>query len=199
MLQDLPAGEAAQAAAPEQAVNRGQPIPGYNNTLDAFYGNMCADIEYPRTFPAFLAIDRYAAAGSEFGPYPWWSNAPCATWPVNEDRYTGPWLTRTSAPVLVVGNKYDPVTDLAGARAVSRLLIGSRLLTYEGWGHTALPQSQCAIEHVIAYLGDQVLPPRGAVCPAPPSPFGAIVARSAEVHSGIVAPTPSWQLDPAGE
>lgn len=199
VLQDDPAGAAAQAAALEEAVPRGQPIPGYNNMGDALYGNMCADIEYPRTFAAFVALDRYAAAGSEFGPYPWWSNAPCATWPVNEDRYTGPWLTRTSAPVLVVGNKYDPVTDLAGARAVSRLLIGSRLLTYEGWGHTALPQSQCAIEHVIAYLGDQVLPPRGAVCPAPPSPFGAIVARSAEVHSGIVAPTPSWQLDPAGE
>ncbi len=52
-----------------------------------------------------------------FGPYWWWFNAGCADWPVARDRYAGPWTARTSAPVLVVGNYFDGVTDYAGAQA----------------------------------------------------------------------------------
>jgi hypothetical protein len=43
----------------------------YNNGLDAYYGNQCADAEYPDSFKRFLAIDAYARAGSRFGPF-WW-------------------------------------------------------------------------------------------------------------------------------
>ena len=106
----------------------------YDNGFDAYYGNQCADTEYPRTLAAFSAIGRYAEAGSRFGPYWWWFNAPCANWPTAPDRYVGPWTARTSAPVLVVGNYFDGVTDYAGAQASARLLRNSRLLSYAGGG-----------------------------------------------------------------
>jgi pimeloyl-ACP methyl ester carboxylesterase len=92
----------------------------YPNGLDAYFGNQCADSEYPATFEQFRAIDRHARAGSRFGPYWWWFNNGCTDWPVADDRYAGPWTVRTSAPVLVVGNHFDGVTDYAGAQATSR-------------------------------------------------------------------------------
>ncbi|SDF77867.1 alpha/beta hydrolase fold [Lentzea fradiae] len=145
--------------------------PDYPNGFDSYNGNACADIEYPSTLGAYRSISRYAEAGSEFGPAWWWANAACADWPVNADRYTGPWHTRTSAPVLVVGNHFDGVTDFRGAQAVHRQLAGSRLLAYAGWGHTAYAVSQCATEHTNAYLLHGTLPPAGTVCPANPNPF----------------------------
>ena len=109
----------------------------------------------------------------------WWFNAGCANWPVNRDRYVGPWSTRTSAPVLVVGNFFDGVTDYAGAEASARLLRNSRLLTYAGWGHTAYGRSACVTDYVDAYLLDGSLPARGTVCPANPNPFLPSAARTA--------------------
>jgi pimeloyl-ACP methyl ester carboxylesterase len=145
--------------------------PVYDNFFDANLGNMCADIEFPRTFGAYRAVSRYAAAGSEFGPYWWWSSSACSDWPVNEDRYTGPWRAQTSAPVLVVGTYYDGSTDFAGAQAVAQQLPNSRLLSYAGWGHIAYRRSQCAVDYIHAYLLNGTLPAVGTVCPANPNPF----------------------------
>ena len=152
--------------------------PDYDNGFDAYNGNVCADIEYPRDFGTYRAIGRYAEAGSEFGPSWWWSNAACANWPTNHDRYAGPWRTRTSAPVLVVGNHFDGVTDFRGAQAANRQLAGSRLLAYAGWGHTAYGLSKCASDHTDAYLLNVTLPAVGTVCPANPNPFLPTAARS---------------------
>jgi pimeloyl-ACP methyl ester carboxylesterase len=154
----------------------------YDNGLDAFHGNHCADAQYPSTFPVWRAVDIYAAAGSRFGPLWWWSNAGCAAWPVNNDRYVGPWTARTSAPVLVVGNFFDGVTDYAGAVASARLLRNSRLLSYAGWGHTAYGRSACATAYIDDYLLTGALPRRGTVCPANPNPF--LVSRAARAATG---------------
>ncbi|MET9229338.1 alpha/beta hydrolase [Lentzea sp. NPDC003310] len=152
--------------------------PDYPNGFDAYNGNVCADIEFPRDFAAYRATARYAEAGSEFGPFWWWSNAACANWPVNPDRYAGPWRTRTNAPVLVVGNYFDGVTDFRGAQAANRLIGGSRLLAYAGWGHTAYGVSKCATDHTNAYLLNGTLPAVGTVCPANPNPFLPSVAAA---------------------
>ena len=132
---------------------------GLHNGLDAYFGNQCADTEYPGSFAEFRAIDRYARAGSRFGPYWWRFNNGCTDWPVAKDRYAGPWRTRTSHPVLVVGNYFDGVTDYAGAEASNRLLKESRLLSYAGWGHTAYGGSECTTEYINAYLLTRSLPP----------------------------------------
>ena len=45
---------------------------------------------------------------------------------------------RTANPVLVIGNTFDPATPLRGAVAMDRALARARLLTLDGYGHTAL-------------------------------------------------------------
>jgi pimeloyl-ACP methyl ester carboxylesterase len=168
----------------------------YDNGFDAYYGNQCADTEYPSNFFEFRAIDAYARAGSRFGPYWWWGNNGCTAWPVAEDRYVGPWTVRTSAPVLVVGNFFDGVTDYAGARASSRLLENSRLLSYAGWGHTAYDRSECTTDFIDAYLLDGTLPPAGTICPANPNPFLEAAAPSATADAPTAGLPPSWLLRP---
>jgi len=160
----------------------------YDNGLDAFYGTMCADAEFPETFAEFRRVGAYAKRGSFFGPLFWWQNTPCARWPVSPDRYAGPWSACTSAPALVVGNLYDGITGYEGAVASSAFLTGSRLLTYAGWGHTAFGRSACVTEYVVAYLLDGSLPPEGTVCPANPNPFVAATpaARAASASASRV-------------
>jgi pimeloyl-ACP methyl ester carboxylesterase len=202
-LADAVLGDGGQRAAAEAAtvrlalVERLTP-PGheadYDNGLDAYFGNQCADTEYPSSYLAFRIIDLYAAAGSRFGPNWWWFNNGCAGWPVNHDRYVGPWSARTSAPVLVVGNFFDGVTAYTGAQASARLLPNSRLLSYAGWGHTAYPRSACVVAHVNAYLLNRTLPPLGTVCPANPNPFIASVARAAARTSPLVGLPAAWQF-----
>ena len=168
----------------------------YDNGFDGYFGNQCADTEYPGSFAEFRVIDAYARAGSRFGPYWWWFNNGCTDWPVAEDRYVGPWETRTSKPVLVVGNYFDGVTAYTGARAVNQQLANSRLLSYAGWGHTAYGRSDCTTAHIDAYLVDGTLPRAGTVCPANPNPFLSPPAALAAPSQHIAGAPPSWLLRP---
>ena len=145
----------------------------YDNSLDAFYGNHCSDAGYPTSFDWYAAIGKYAEAGSFAGPSWWWNTSACAAWPTAKNRYTGSWKTTTSAPVLVIGNYFDPSTNYAGAVTTSRQLRNSRLLSYAGWGHTVAfsGRSQCADDYVTAYLIGGDLPAPGTVCPAAANPF----------------------------
>jgi pimeloyl-ACP methyl ester carboxylesterase len=70
----------------------------------------------------------------------------CLAWPARaQDRYTGPWSAPTRAPILLVNNRFDPATPHQNAVAMNRILPRSRLLTVNGWGHTALQsRSACA-------------------------------------------------------
>ena len=176
--------EAARQALQERLKQAAPARQAYDNFFEAYYGNQCADTEYPRSFLAFNLIGAYAESGSMFGPYWWWGNAGCANWPLSSDRYAGPWSARTSAPVLVVGNFFDGVTDYKGAVASSQLLKNSRLLSYAGWGHTAFGRSDCVTDYVVGYLIDRTLPPRGTVCPANPNPF----LPSSQLRRDRVAP-----------
>ena len=150
-----------QAPAPEAS---------YPNGFDASYGVSCADTQFPSQFDTYRAVGNWVERGSQIAPRFWWWNAGCANWPTAPDRYVGPWTARTSAPVLVVGNHYDPITYYAWAQATARLLPNSRLLTYAGGGHLAYPRSDCIQAHVNQYLLTGALPPKGTVCPAP-NPF----------------------------
>ena len=199
-LADAVLGDAAAAreAAELRALleERTKPPPAsevYDNWFEAYFGNQCADSEYPPSFAQFRATARFAERNSRFGPFWWWNNASCATWPTSPDRYTGPWTARTSAPVLVVGNYFDPATDYAGAVASDALLGNSRLLSYAGWGHTAFGRSDCVTRFVVGYLLDGSLPKSGTQCPANPNPFRTASARVA-APAPLVGLPPAWQL-----
>jgi pimeloyl-ACP methyl ester carboxylesterase len=168
----------------------------YDNGFDGYFGNQCADTQYPFSFLGFRIVDAYARAGSRFGPYWWWFNNGCTDWPVAADRYAGPWETRTSRPVLVVGNYFDGVTAYSGAQAVNDQLANSRLLSYAGWGHTAYGRNACTAAHVDAYLVDGKLPPPRTVCRANPNPFLQPPVAMAAQSDHVAGAPPGWLLRP---
>ena len=102
-----------------------------------------------------------------FGPYWAWIDEACAQWPVmSADRYTGPWNHPTAAPILVVGNTVDPATPYANAVAMSHDLANARLLTVDGYGHSALTNpSSCVAAAEDSYFVTGTLPARHRVPP----------------------------------
>jgi pimeloyl-ACP methyl ester carboxylesterase len=179
---DAPPGAAHAAASGSLTTGRGsaarrapagvvQPYPG----PEQGFAVACAESPNPRHPAAFLVLDplTYARAG-DLGP--WWIwiyDEPCASWPaVAADRYAGPWDRPTANPILVIGNTFDPETPYEGAVAMADKLASARLLTVDGYGHSALLNpSTCASQHVSDYLIDGTLPPEGTVCPQTHQPF----------------------------
>jgi len=103
-----------------------------------------------------------------------WGDAVCATWPVKKAPgiYLGPFNHKTASPILVVGNTVDPSTPYQNSVGMVKELANARLLTVQGYGHTAiLNPSACANAAIAAYLIDGALPPKGKVCRQDASPF----------------------------
>src|SRR6185312_12193173 len=105
-------------------------------------------------------------------------------------RYMGPFDARTSNPVLVIGNLFDPATRYQGAQIVHQLLPKSALLTVHGWGHTSLFLSRCADRVSVRYLLEGVTPAPGKICNQDQVPFtrpvgldGAATHRAAVLRS----------------
>ncbi|MFD8574575.1 alpha/beta hydrolase [Streptomyces virginiae] len=73
----------------------------------------------------------------------------------------------------MIGTRYDPSTPYAGAEAMARELADARLLTNDGYGHTALfnNASSCISAYESRYLVDGTLPPPGTVCRPDRVPF----------------------------
>jgi hypothetical protein len=163
----------------------------------------CSDSVNPRSFAAYQrAADTAERRYGYFGRLWTWVSDICRPWPriAGQDRYLGPWTARTSSPVLVVGNYFDPATRYQGAVTASRLLPNSRLLSYAGWGHTAFlgAGNFCINNHVTRYLVSTRLPAAGTVCRPEGSPFGPLeaaarrqpAAGAAAVLTGSVLPAP---------
>jgi pimeloyl-ACP methyl ester carboxylesterase len=153
------------------------PPEDYPNFVEAGPGVGCSDSVNPRDFAAYqAAADKAEAAFGRFGRIWNWSLSACRSWPTTagQDRYMGPWTARTSSPVLIVGNHFDPATPYHGAVTASELLPNSRLLSYAGWGHTAYVSAGnfCVDNFVTRYLLTSRVPPEGTVCQPEGSPFG---------------------------
>jgi pimeloyl-ACP methyl ester carboxylesterase len=169
-------------------------------TIEGFDGVGCLDSDNPSGVRAWA---RAGAAADDragyFGRLWTWLSIACATWPAEDaGRYAGPWDARTAGPVLVVGTRYDPATRYESAEALSETLPASRLLTLDGYGHTAIAQSGCIDEAVGRYLVDAVLPDEGRVCSPDRGPFDpppevttAAEERRAAARQEVVSNLPS--------
>ncbi|TYC18877.1 alpha/beta hydrolase [Actinomadura syzygii] len=147
----------------------------YDNGLDAFSSVVCTDGLHPKKAGNWPAA---VAASDKRAPYfgrAWdWGSVQCAgdAWKVrDEDAYTGPFNRRTNAPVLFVGDYYDPATNYDDAVSSSKLLPNSRLLSSNSWGHTAYGTSACVTNAIEGYLVSGTLPPAGKVCVGDVQPF----------------------------
>lgn len=94
-----------------------------------------------------------------------WGNAPCSTWFGHAADPPAPVTSTTSAGILIIGTRYDPATPYAWARSLNGQLPTSRLLSYDGDGHTAYGEGSVCVQRIVdAYLASGVLPPEGARC-----------------------------------
>jgi len=167
----------------------------YANEVEGSPGVACSDTLNPRSFAAWQqSADRNERQFGYFGRVWNWTWSSCRVWPpgAGQDRYSGPWTTRTSAPVLVVGNYFDPATRYQGAVTASHLLPNSRLLSYAGWGHAAffIAFNACVNDNVANYLVTGRTPAPGTVCQPQGSPFDPQSAPKvvAAAATGVVLP-----------
>jgi len=148
--------------------------PPSQNAQEALWANACSETRNPSDPFAYSEL---AARADRRAPYvgAFWTylTLPCAVWPARDaDRYDGPWRVRPAHPALVLNTRYDPATDYRNAVHMAELLAGSRLVTVEGWGHTARDtRSACADAYLERYLLDRALPSRGATCQPGIVPF----------------------------
>ncbi|MBB3674554.1 alpha/beta hydrolase [Modestobacter versicolor] len=138
----------------------------YSNVVDANVAVNCADTdeEFTRAQVSGLIADwnaKYPLFGADaaLGLYT------CSAWdaprtPLPERDAEG------SAPILVIGTQGDPVTPLPGAVDMAEDLVSGVLLTWQGYGHTAYPKTDCVTAAVNAYLIDLTAPQDGLTCPA---------------------------------
>ncbi|MFF9687213.1 alpha/beta hydrolase [Streptomyces sp. NPDC014623] len=167
-----------QGRGPEQApFPPAPPVPEPNPYLgeEQAAAVLCGDSPNPRGPGAYHALEEAGAArAGDAGRFWTWAAAGCAAWPASPGRYTGPWNRPTANPVLVVGTTYDPSTAYPNSRAMAEELADARLLTNEGYGHTALLNpSSCVQDHESRYFIDGTLPPAGTTCRQDTPPFSA--------------------------
>lgn len=164
----------------------------YDNGFEAFASVLCTDSRNPASARRWPAVAPASDARAPLFGRAWlWGSAQCAerTWTVrDEDSYRGPFNARTAAPVLVVGNYWDPATNYAGAVRASRLLPNSRLLSSDSWGHTAYGTSACVTQAVESYLLDGSLPAKQTVCVGDEQPFQPSQRRGGEVRRAPITP-----------
>ncbi|WP_068398961.1 alpha/beta hydrolase [Kribbia dieselivorans] len=131
-------------------------LAGYNQGTDAFYATLCTDSLNPTNSGTWRhAVDAAAANSADYAGVWGWQSMVCAgtNWKaVDEDAWTGPFTAQTSAPILLIGNTYDPATPFSGAQAARRLLPNSALLKVNEFGHTATYTNRCAGAKVEEYL-----------------------------------------------
>ncbi len=137
---------------------------------------LCGDSPNPRDPGTYHALEQASATrAGDAGRFWTWATAGCASWSAAAaNPYRGPWNKPTAHPILVVGTLHDPSTPYQGAQAMAKKLADARLLTHNGYGHTALINpSGCIQAHESRYLIEGTLPPVGTTCRQNTQPFSA--------------------------
>lgn len=171
IVADLAAGGPAAAILADPVVTGESPYRS-DDSADAVN---CLDKAYPPV-PSLapLLATLWEVRAPTFGRLQAFDGAACATWPVRSwesQRYSGPWNRPTAGRALVIGNRHDPVTQLAFARRMAAALDRAVLLEVDRFGHTALGLNRCADALTSEYLIEGTLPATGAGCPADAPPF----------------------------
>ncbi|TDC32666.1 alpha/beta hydrolase [Micromonospora sp. 15K316] len=138
----------------------------YSNLFDANLAVNCADEdEKPSLAQVRELQSKWRAQYPLFGPALAVGLLGCAEWPGGRDPY--PTGAATGAPpIVVVGTTGDPATPYEQTGALASMLGVGRVLTWEGEGHTAYPQTACISDAVDRYLIDLTVPREGLRCPA---------------------------------
>jgi pimeloyl-ACP methyl ester carboxylesterase len=180
------AGSAREAPAPAPA--QADPPPPEQG-----YAIICADSPNPKNPAVYQAEAAFAQARSgPGGAYITWGDEPCAGWrAADADGYFGPWNRPAAHSILLVGNLFDPATPYQDSLAMARELARARLLTVDGYGHTALDNpSGCVQQYESSYFISGKLPPAGTVCQQNQRPFSVSLRTLDRLPGSSAWPAP---------
>ncbi|MFC4145275.1 alpha/beta hydrolase [Micromonospora mangrovi] len=138
----------------------------YSNLFDANLAVNCTDeTEKPTREQIRQLQSQWRQKYPLFGPALAVGMLGCVEWPAARDPYpTGKAVG--APPIVVVGTTGDPATPYEQTGALASMLGVGRVLTWEGEGHTAYPQTACVTDAVDAYLISLTVPRAGLRCPA---------------------------------
>jgi pimeloyl-ACP methyl ester carboxylesterase len=135
-----------------------------------FQSVFCDDWRLPvHNFAELEAYRRTAAALApdvKVSSLGWRAVTGCIGWPNRTSNPQHPLQVHGAPPLLMVSSRHDPATPYAWSQAAARQS-GTRLLTYDGWGHGAyFKNSQCVTKATDDYLISGKLPAKGTHCAA---------------------------------
>ncbi|MCP2283210.1 alpha/beta hydrolase fold [Promicromonospora umidemergens] len=164
---DLFEGVPSSGTVPSSGASSGEVSP-ISNALSVFLATTCNDVEWPEdvnTYRKAVAEDRkkfplFGAASANI--------VPCAYWP---EPIEPPVQVAEAgrSNVLILQNRRDPVTPLAGGKQLhEKFGDRSRLVTVDGSGHGVyvLGGNACALNVATTYLVDGEMPRRDVSCRA---------------------------------
>jgi pimeloyl-ACP methyl ester carboxylesterase len=165
-LGDLRRGDPTGVFALSDQYNNRDPRGRYDNQIDANSAINCADEEQPETLARIRQLQSsWRAKYPIFGAPLAMSLMSCAVWPAKHDPYpTG--AAVGAPPIVVVGTTGDPATPYENTAKLARMLGSGVVVTWQGEGHTAYPQTTCVRNAVNNYLIDLRVPGDGTTCPA---------------------------------
>jgi pimeloyl-ACP methyl ester carboxylesterase len=138
----------------------------YTNEFDMFSTVECDDDPGTETVAQARSLQAdWRARYPLFGAYAAVGLASCAVWPAKRDPFpTG--RAVGAPPIVVVGTTNDPATPYEQAGKLADMLGVGQVLTWQGEGHTAYPQTDCLRRAVDGYLIQLAVPAKGLTCPA---------------------------------
>lgn len=143
-----------------------KPDGSYTNLFDANSIVNCTDDGHPPTKVQVRQLQsQWRAKYPTFGAPLAIGALTCSLWDGPHDPVpTG--KAEGAPPIVVVGTKGDPATPYEQTPALANMLGVGHVLTWEGEGHTAYPETPCIAEAVNAYFIDLKVPAEGKTCPA---------------------------------
>ena len=143
-----------------------------DNQNDANIIINCLDWQESRSNNAIRAAAiNFATAAPVFGPYVAYSGITCnllnkaiGHTQITTDQNTAQ-IRNTATSILIIGTTQDPATPYAWAKALNNYIVGSRLITMKGEGHTGYGRgSACTDDAVDTYLLTGTIPIKNLTC-----------------------------------
>jgi pimeloyl-ACP methyl ester carboxylesterase len=138
----------------------------YTNLFDANSAINCADSDEKTTVAQVRELQsQWRQKYPMFGGPSAIGLLTCALWPGKRDPYpTG--RAEGAPPIVVVGTTGDPATPYEQTPKLAEMLGTGVVLTWQGEGHTAYPETRCVSDAVNTYLIQVKPPAAGKTCPA---------------------------------
>ena len=139
----------------------------YTSENDAMTTILCDDSNDRPSLATLMGYEKeFRTSSPTFGFEILYSPLVCTQWPT-------PALTpplpisniHTASPVIIIGSTRDPATPYHNAQNLAKVLVNSRLLTFDADGHTAIGRDDACINQAVDnYLLNGVLPAVGTIC-----------------------------------